>query len=187
MICNQKGGVGKSLIADELTFSFERSNIPVAFLDLDNQGGTIHKTSQPDNALVSVIDTPGALQPQLAEWMKESSVIVIPTRTTSRDIDLLIRMQQIVKVNASNKPVVYVFNGWNRWRASSDFEEWFKQQNENKNAYVVKLPQSEKFVQTGAARMSIVKYAKRSNPVLATLNMVNTIRVLAGFSPEDSV
>ena len=36
LVCNQKGGVGKSLIADELAFSFERSGIPVSFFDLDS-------------------------------------------------------------------------------------------------------------------------------------------------------
>lgn len=29
LVCNQKGGVGKSLVADEIAFSFERSGIPV--------------------------------------------------------------------------------------------------------------------------------------------------------------
>ena len=44
LVCNQKGGVGKSLVADEIAFSFERSGIPVSFYDLDTQGGTLHKT-----------------------------------------------------------------------------------------------------------------------------------------------
>ena len=42
LVCNQKGGVGKSLVADEIAFSFERSGIPVSFYDLDAQGGTLH-------------------------------------------------------------------------------------------------------------------------------------------------
>lgn len=44
LVCNQKGGVGKSLVADEIAFSFERSGIPVSFYDLDAQGGTLHCT-----------------------------------------------------------------------------------------------------------------------------------------------
>lgn len=46
LVCNQKGGVGKSLIADELAFSFERSGIPLNFYDLDSQGGTIHRSQK---------------------------------------------------------------------------------------------------------------------------------------------
>jgi len=50
LVCNQKGGVGKSLVADEIAFSFERSGIPVSFYDLDAQGGTLHRTREADAA-----------------------------------------------------------------------------------------------------------------------------------------
>ena len=59
LVCNQKGGVGKSLVADEIAFSFERSGIPVSFYDLDAQGGTLHRTQEADGAEVAVVDTPG--------------------------------------------------------------------------------------------------------------------------------
>lgn len=38
LVCNQKGGVGKSLVADEIAFSFERSGIPVSFIRLGHAG-----------------------------------------------------------------------------------------------------------------------------------------------------
>ena len=78
LVCNQKGGVGKSLVADEIAFSFERSGIPVSFYDLDAQGGTLHRTHEADGAQVAVVDTPGALQEALSEWLKEADVVVIP-------------------------------------------------------------------------------------------------------------
>lgn len=179
LVCNQKGGVGKSLIADELAFSFERSNIPMAFLDLDNQGGTIHKTNQREDAEVVVVDTPGALQTQLAIWMADADTIVIPTRTTSRDIEPLLRIQEIAIKNAPNTPIVYVFNGYTRWKASSDFQEWFRQH--QKNGQIVTLPQSEKFVQASAAGVSVVDFAKWSSAGQATIEMVEKIRSVAGF------
>lgn len=46
LVCNQKGGVGKSLVADEIAFSFERSGISVSFYDLDAQGGILHCTHE---------------------------------------------------------------------------------------------------------------------------------------------
>lgn len=184
LVCNQKGGVGKTLIADELTFSFERSGVAVAFLDLDSQGGTIHKTNQRSDAVVAVIDTPGALQRQMGTWMAEADVIVIPTRTTRLEIEPLLRMMEIVRANAPQKPVVYVLNGWNRWRASSDFRDWFKTQKRAGEATVLTLPQSEQFVQAGALSISVVEYARRSPAAKATLELVNTIRRLAGFEVE---
>ena len=65
LVCNQKSGVGKSLVADEIAFSFERSGIPVSFYDLDAQGGTLHQTNEVKDAEVAVVDTPGALQEAL--------------------------------------------------------------------------------------------------------------------------
>lgn len=125
LVCNQKGGVGKSLVADEIAFSFERSGIPVSFYDLDTQGGTLHKTHEEDGAQVAVVDTPAALQEGLADWLKEADVVVIPTRTTSRDIEPLMRMRKAVFKNGHAK-IVYVMNGWNRFKASHDFMEWFE-------------------------------------------------------------
>lgn len=59
LVCNQKGGVGKSLVADEIAFSFERSGIPVSFYDLDAQGGTLPQSEafvQAGAAGVSVVE-----------------------------------------------------------------------------------------------------------------------------------
>ena len=144
LVCNQKGGVGKSLVADEIAFSFERSGIPVSFYDLDAQGGTLHRTREADGAQVAVVDTPGALQEALSEWLKEADVVVSPTRTTSRDIEPLMRMRKAV----------------------------------------VTLPQSEAFVQAGAAGVSVVEFDRRGKAARATRALVDTVREAAGFPRE---
>ena len=182
LVCNSKGGVGKSLIADELAFSFERTGTPMSFYDLDSQGGTIHKTKQDPKAQVAVVDTPGALQSQLTDYMKAADVIVIPTRTTSRDIEPLQRMQAAVKANAPKAKVIYVLNGWNRWRASNDFLEWFKGQ--AGNGEIVKMPQSESFVQASAYGQSVVEYARFGKAVDATRELCNLVRKSCGISEE---
>ena len=41
LVCNQKGGVDKPLVADEVFFSSERFGIPVSLYDLDTQVGTL--------------------------------------------------------------------------------------------------------------------------------------------------
>ena len=183
LVCNQKGGVGKSLIADELAFSFERSQIPVSFFDLDSQGGTIHHTGQTADTEVSVIDTPGALQSAMRDWIAGADVIIIPTRTTSRDIQPLQRMLRLAQSGRqTGVPVVCVLNAWNRWRASNDFLEWLRDQ--SMDCVILKLPQSEQFVQAAAAGMSVVEFARRGPAVRATLELCNTVRKLAGFSAE---
>ena len=44
LIANQKGGCGKTLVVDELAFSFDRTDVKYSLYDLDGQGGMlIHK------------------------------------------------------------------------------------------------------------------------------------------------
>ena len=39
LIINRKGGVGKTLVSDELAFALDAKNVPYCFYDLDGQGG----------------------------------------------------------------------------------------------------------------------------------------------------
>lgn len=39
LIANQKGGCGKTLVVDELAFSFDRTDVKYSLYDLDGQGG----------------------------------------------------------------------------------------------------------------------------------------------------
>jgi chromosome partitioning protein len=123
------------------------------------------------------------LQSELKDWIANADIIIIPTRTTSRDIEPLMRMQQAVgAAQRDGKPVVYVLNGWNRWRASSDFLEWFKENSGDVPIY--KLPQSEQFVQAGASGVSVVEYARHGSAAKSTLELCNAVRKLAGFKRE---
>lgn len=181
VVCNQKGGVGKSLIADELTFSLERSDIPVSFYDLDDQGGTIHETKENPGAEVSVVDTPGALQRELKKWIQAADVIVIPTRPTSRDITPLMRMRDAVIASDALPRTILVVNCWNRFRASRDFLEWLKGTD---FPSIFRMPQSEMFVQSSAANKSVVEYAPHSKAAKATIRVCNAIRSAAGLPNE---
>ena len=55
LICNQKGGAGKSVCVDELAFSFERTGTPMSFCDFDLQGDTLHATREVKDAEVAVL------------------------------------------------------------------------------------------------------------------------------------
>lgn len=81
-----------------------------------------------------------------AVGLGKGGVVVIPTRTTSRDVEPLMRMRKAVFENGHAK-IVYVMNGWNRFKASRDFMERFEGLADDQT--VVTLPQSEAFVQAG--------------------------------------
>jgi chromosome partitioning protein len=65
LMLNQKGGVGKTTIADELSFALERRGKTVAFVTTDPQGGSVHEIcDDPDFAEecdFQVVDTAGVL------------------------------------------------------------------------------------------------------------------------------
>lgn len=180
LICNQKGGVGKSLIADEIAFALDRAKTPYNFFDLDGQGGVLHSTTEKKGAKLAVIDTPGALQPDLHKWLKMADLIIIPTRMTSRDIGPL---QTMMELTATVKcPVMYVLNGANRFTASRVFEEWFSEAVEGRK--VVKLPQSEQFAQAAAYGRSVVDYAPRSSAAAAILELIATVKSILRLRKE---
>ena len=112
----------------------------MSFYDLDARAAPCTAPRRLTAPQVAVVDTPGALQEALSEWLKEADVVVIPTRTTSRDIEPLMRMRKAVFKHSRAK-IVYVMNGWNRFKASRDFMEWFEGLAGDQT--VVTLPQSE--------------------------------------------
>ena len=59
LIANQKGGCGKTLVVDELAFSFDRTDVKYSLYDLDGQGGIIHEPKVIDDADYAIVDTPG--------------------------------------------------------------------------------------------------------------------------------
>ncbi len=175
LVCNQKGGVGKSLIADELAFWLERAGLDTGFADLDGQGGTLHATREGRDC--TVVDTPGALAGELGEWVEAADAVVVPTRATSRDIAPLLRMRGILAAHG-DVPVVYVLNGWNRFNASRDFLDWFY--DASNGAVICRLPQAEAFVRAGAEGVSVVEFSPRSKAAQATSEMCRAIARAAG-------
>jgi chromosome partitioning protein len=156
LVCNQKGGVGKTLIADELAFSLDRDKIHYNFYDLDEQGSAIHKTKEDPDAVISIVDTPGALQEDLLKWIDEADFIVVPTMMSNRDLAPLERMIEILAPYKGKKPVLFVFNRWNRFNISKDFIAWFN--TKYPELKTTCLSDSTAFNQAGAREISIHEY-----------------------------
>ena len=179
LICNQKGGSGKTTLARELFFSFKRTGDAVSYIDLDTQAGD---TSQiDDHAIVNIVDTPGALTDDLGDLMAESDVVVIPTRVTARDLPVLQTMMDLAAKRA-DCPVLYVLTCWNRYRAAAAFQQVFDSFGVEHSCII---PNSEGFAQASAYDCSIVElYPKCSFVVSATLNFINRVRELTGLPAE---
>lgn len=156
LICNQKGGVGKTLIADEIAFALERDKIPYSFYDLDDQGSAIHKTYENPEAVVQVVDTAGALSTNFLKWIEASDFIIVPTMMSNRDAAPLERMIQILEPYREAKPTLYVFNRWNRFNITKDFIKWFNSKYPDLKTAI--LSDTTAFNQAGACGMSIEEF-----------------------------
>lgn len=78
LIANQKGGCGKTLVVDELAFSFDRTDVKYSLYDLDGQGGIIHEPKVIDDADYAIVDTPGYISDNLGELIQGADLIIIP-------------------------------------------------------------------------------------------------------------
>lgn len=98
LIANPKGGVGKSTICDELVYGLRRRGYKVAYVNLDNQGGSSHEAAaSTEGCDFVVVDTPGALTEDLRDWMDASDIVLIPTLASKRDVDRLRQTWAVAK------------------------------------------------------------------------------------------
>lgn len=163
-VVNQKGGVGKTFIADELAWAFERAGIPCAFLNFDKQGGTIHESSDAEKsrtAEVFVGDTPGALTRQLPDLLKQTDVAVVPTETDDGEVPSTEYTMSLVENNCPDAVRVPVVNKWTRFNAARDFEKHVDAWRE-RGWKVFYVPQSETVRQSKNKGRSVVTLVRRS-------------------------
>lgn len=98
LIINQKGGVGKTTIADELAFALSLMGYSVAFTNLDPQGGTVHEPMTPTgNEDFQIVDTPGALNQDFIKWCSNADLLLFPALPSERDKQPLKRCFTLLK------------------------------------------------------------------------------------------
>lgn len=174
LVMSQKGGCGKSTIADELAFALERRDVPFAFYETDEQGDSLHETQEPDDARVAVIDTPGSLSDDTPDMIKAADIIVVPTRASGRDMTALNRTRELITTTAPYTPVFIVINGWNRWTNASNFREGLEDDLREMET-ILTLSQSDNIPKAEAVGESVVKYAPKSKSAVEVEELAKEI------------
>lgn len=186
LVCSQKGGTGKTVISDELVYSFDRTETPCRYYQLDTQGGSQHE-ERPENdsedAEVTVVDTPGYILDELPNMLEAADVIVLPCRASAEDEVPFYRMLDLIRTYAKEKPVIIVQNFWNRYSMSRLFRESIEKELHT-NEKIVTLRQSEAMTQSHIQQSSVVDYAPGTPIADNTLEVVNTIRQACGQEGE---
>lgn len=116
LFLNQKGGVGKTTLADELAFALERRGSTVAFVSTDPQGGSVHEVcDDPDYAEscdYQIVDTAGVLNDGMGDWCRAADVILIPMLPSTRDVEPTMRTYQIAKDSGTDATIRLVVNNF---------------------------------------------------------------------------
>ena len=176
LFCNQKGGVGKTLLADETAWHFEKLR-NTGFLDLDQQGGAVHESNMKDDQDILIIDTPGALQKDLKKWIAEADVVVIPTNCNRHDMIPLTRMMEIAAAFDKEKFII-VFNRWNRFTGTADFINWFSVSYPGYKTFLI--PASVALTDAAANGMPIKSWKPKHKAALAIDDLMSLIEKTLG-------
>lgn len=176
LFANQKGGVGKTLLSDSAAFYFEKK-LKVDFYDMDQQGGAIHQTKKRSDADVAIIDTPGALQEHMRQWIAEADVVVIPTNCNRYDMEPLKRMMTIAAEFDKDKFII-VFNRWNRCLGTAEFINWFTIKYPGYRTFF--MPNSAALTDAAAQGKSILDYKPKHKAALAMSDFMELLENIMG-------
>lgn len=178
LIANQKGGVGKTTIADELAFALERRGFKVAFVSTDPQGGSIHVPAIEESTIedcdFQIVDTAGVLHEELSKWAKSSDVILVPLLPSTRDLPPTLRTLGVVQDSGSSAETLVVINMFNALgimdRHLSEFFDSYD------DIDYVTIPRTVALPQAASLKMSLHDFAPSHSANAAFENL--TVEVL---------
>lgn len=175
LVANQKGGVGKTTLADELTFALERKGKTVAFMNLDPQGGAVHAPTMPDGTEdYQVVDTPGALNKDFLQWCKNADIIVIPVLPSMLDLVPFQRSYKLIEQAKVPKNRIGVVV--NRFDERREIDREFMSFMENAGYPVWgTIPTATVFAKSNSMQTSVYELEKTSKATCAIENIVEKI------------
>ena len=177
---SQKGGVGKSTIADELAFSLDRTAVPFAFFDLDGQGGSLHEGRRDEDPRVLIVDTPAGLDDRTVGMLGDADLAVVAVNASGRDMAPLRRTLDVIE--ATGIEFMVVVTRCNRYTVANDFVDWLSRQ--VGADHVIIVPQAEAFPQAYLAGKSVVEYQRTGKAAGSVLALCNAIRHRVGLPAE---
>lgn len=146
----EKGGVGKTALADEFYYFLEREGVATSLYALDSQYVSRSKlVSGPDCV---ILDTAGSLDGKLRDIVGRSDLVIIPVRPSLNDIEPFSRTLSLVE-SLTDAPVFIVVNAATPFTMCKNFLEWLRRKDFGHRIFTV--PQSEAFAQSIGSGKSV--------------------------------
>lgn len=177
LLLNQKGGVGKTTIADELAFALERRGQTVAFISTDPQGGSVHQVCEdPDYAEAcdfQVVDTAGALRDGVDEWCRAADVILVPMLPSTRDMEPTMRTLEIAAASDTRAGIYVVVNNYYVFgKLDKQLVEFLESE---PYEVIAKIPRAVALSQAAAEGKSLADYDANSHALPALEHLADSI------------
>lgn len=177
LLLNQKGGVGKTTIADELAFALERRGQTVAFVSTDPQGGSVHEVcTDPDFAEgcdFQIVDTAGSLSDGIGDWCRAADVILVPMLPSTRDMEPTMRTLAIARESGTDAHIYLVVNNFYAFgKLDRQLVEFFDSED---IPVIAKVPRAVALSQAAAEGVSVAEYDPRSHAIPALEGLADSI------------
>ena len=176
-IVNQKGGVGKTTIADELSFALERRGKTVAFVSTDPQGGSVHEVcTDPDFAETcdfQIVDTAGALSDGMGDWCRAADVILVPMLPSTRDMEPTLRTLDIARESGTRADIYLVVNSFYAFgRLDRQLVEYLESEG---LPIIAKIPRAVALSQAAGEGVSVAEFDSHSHAIPALEELADKI------------
>lgn len=177
LLLNQKGGVGKTTIADELAFALERRGMTVAFVSTDPQGGSVHEVCEdPDFAEAcdfQIVDTAGVLEREVADWCRAADTILIPMLPSVRDLEPTMRTRDVAVESGTQAAIHLIVNGYYAYgQLDKQLLEFLDSE---QIPVIAKVPRAVALSKAAAEGKSVADYDSRSHVIPALEGLADSI------------
>lgn len=180
LVC-EKGGVGKTMLADELYYHFERLGVETSLFSLDGQ--YIARSKRADAPDVTIIDTAGSLDDKLDDILRRSDLVIVPVRPSLNDIEPFTRTLETID-DVCDAEVVIVVNAATPYTMTKSFLSWL----DGKGSFghrVFVVPQSEYLAQSIGSGHSVVAHDKLGKATRSILALCDHVSVSFGLPTEN--
>lgn len=168
LFLNQKGGVGKTTLADELAFALERRGSTVAFVSTDPQGGSVHEVCD-----YQIVDTAGVLNDGMGDWCRAADVILIPMLPSTRDVEPTMRTYQIAKDSGTGAAIRLVVNNFYAFgKLDKQLVEFLESE---QVPVIAKVPRAVALSQAAAEGKSVAEHSPHSHVIPALEELADSI------------